>query len=94
MVLDSLSNNELVRIADIDWSRFPEAEGRRLRALGIDIGEQVTIRHRGVFFGRDPIALEIGRVTVAIRRKHALAITVETITGETITGETITGAAQ
>jgi ferrous iron transport protein A len=37
----------------------------------------VTICQRGVFFGRDPIALEIGRVTVAIRRKHALAISVE-----------------
>ena len=77
MVLDSLSSNTKVRIADVDWTRFPDAECRRLRALGIDVGEEVTIRQRGVFFGRDPIALEIGRVTVAIRRKHALAISVE-----------------
>lgn len=76
MLLDTLANDKTVRITQVDWSRFPEAEGRRLRALGIDVGEDVTIRHRGVFFGRDPIALEIGRVTVAIRRKHALAINV------------------
>jgi ferrous iron transport protein A len=79
MVLDSLSSNTKVRIADVDWTRFPDAECRRLRALGIDVGEEVTIRQRGVFFGRDPIALEIGRVTVAIRRKHALAINVEPV---------------
>lgn len=79
MVLDSLSINTKMRIANVDWARFPEAEGRRLRALGIDVGEEVTIRQRGVFFGRDPIALEIGRVTVAIRRKHALAIDVEPV---------------
>jgi len=77
MVLDALSVNQPVRISDVDWSHFPLEESRRLRALGIDIGEEVMIRHRGVFFGRDPIALEIGRVTIAIRRKHARAITVE-----------------
>jgi ferrous iron transport protein A len=35
----------------------------------------VSIRQRGIFFGRDPIALDIGRMTVAIRRVHARAIT-------------------
>ncbi len=88
MILDKLTNNQPVRIANVDWSCFPEAEGRRLRALGIDVGEEVTIRQRGVFFGRDPIALEIGRVTVAIRRKHALAITVEPLAPSTTSDET------
>jgi ferrous iron transport protein A len=30
-------------------------------------------------FGRDPIAIRVGRMTVAIRRKHAAAISVTPI---------------
>ncbi len=37
----------------------------------------MTIAQRGVFAGRDPIALTIGGMTVALRRSHALAIVVE-----------------
>ena len=52
-------------------------EGKRLRAMGIDAGAQVSIAHRGIFAGRDPIALSVGRMTVALRRVHACAMTVE-----------------
>ncbi len=31
------------------------------------------LAHRGIFVGRDPIAVEIGRMTIALRRSHALA---------------------
>ena len=48
----------------------------RIRALGIDEGAQVAIAHRGVFGGHDPIALSIGRMTLAVRRAHAAAMTV------------------
>lgn len=65
-----------LRIAKVDWSRLAPDEGRRLRALGIDEGAVVRLAHRGIFAGRDPIALEIGRMTVALRRSHALAISV------------------
>lgn len=41
------------------------------------------LAYRGVFAGRDPLAVEIGRMTVALRRVHARAMTVEPIT-ETI----------
>lgn len=54
-------------------------EAQRLRALGIDEGARVSLAYRGVFAGRDPLALEIGRMTVALRRVHALAMTVEPI---------------
>jgi ferrous iron transport protein A len=37
----------------------------------------VAIAHRGIFAGRDPIALSVGRMTVALRRSHARAMTVE-----------------
>ncbi len=52
-------------------------EAQRLRALGIDEGARVSLAYRGVFAGRDPLALEIGRMTVALRRVHARAMTVE-----------------
>jgi len=72
MLLDQLPTGQRAEIAAIDWSVLPVDEGKRLRALGVDEGASVTIRHRG---GRDPIALSIGRMTVAIRRAHARAIT-------------------
>ncbi|WP_367279844.1 ferrous iron transport protein A [Blastomonas sp.] len=75
MLLDQLPTGQRAEIAAIDWSVLPSDEGKRLRALGVDEGASVTIRHRGIFFGRDPIALSIGRMTVAIRRVHARAIT-------------------
>ena len=69
-----------------DWGGLPERplptvalapeEAKRLRAMGIDEGARVAIAHRGIFAGRDPIAIMIGRMTVAIRRSHARAMTV------------------
>lgn len=78
MLLDQLPTGQRAEIAAIDWSILPPDEGKRLRALGVDEGAMVSIRQRGIFFGRDPIALDIGRMTVAIRRVHARAITLRT----------------
>ncbi|GGC42431.1 hypothetical protein GCM10011371_32300 [Novosphingobium marinum] len=61
----------------VDWSRLVSEEALRLRALGIDVGAQIRVAHRGVFGGRDPLAIEIGRTTVAVRRAHAEAVEVE-----------------
>ncbi|WP_337925506.1 FeoA family protein [Croceicoccus gelatinilyticus] len=66
-----------VRVVAVDWAVLDEGEARRLRALGIDSGAVLKLAHRGIFSGRDPIAVEIGRMTVALRRAHALAIMVE-----------------
>ena len=76
MTLDELSTGTEARIASVDWSVLAEDEAKRLQALGIDEGAEVTIAHRGVFAGRDPIALRIGAMTVALRRSHARAIVV------------------
>ena len=65
------------RITAIDWDALAPEEGKRLRAMGIDAGATVAVEHRGIFAGRDPIALSIGRMTVAVRRSHARAISVE-----------------
>lgn len=79
MLLDQLPTGQRAEIAAIDWNSLPVDEGKRLRALGVDEGATVTIGHRGIFFGRDPIALNIGRMTVAIRRIHARAITLRAV---------------
>lgn len=77
MTLDALPIGRKARIVAVDWSRLDGDEGRRLRALGIDEGARIAVAHRGVFGGADPIALEIGRMTVALRRGHAQAMRVE-----------------
>jgi len=47
-----------------------------MRELGFDEGVAVETLHRGPL-GLDPIACRIGRMTVAIRRAHAAAVSVQ-----------------
>lgn len=79
MTLDLLPIGQRARITAVDWDGLVPEEAQRLQALGIDAGARVEISHRGIFAGRDPIALMIGRMTVALRRAHARAMTVEPI---------------
>lgn len=75
--LDQLPLNENFRITAVDWDMLSIGEGRRLRAFGFDAGTEVQALHRGWFLFDDPIAVRVGRMTVAIRRAHAAAIQVE-----------------
>ena len=77
--LDLLPPRRRAEIVAVDWDSLAPEEAKRLRALGIEEGARVAVAHRGIFAGRDPIALMIGRMTVAIRRVHARAMTVEEI---------------
>jgi len=79
MTLDLLPLGQRARIVAVDWSLLVDEEAHRLRALGVDLGARVAVVHRGVFAGSDPIALTIGRMTVALRRAHARAMTVEVL---------------
>lgn len=79
MTLDALPTRTRARITEVDWGQLAPEEASRLQALGIDAGAEVEVAHRGVFAGHDPIALNIGRMTVALRRMHACAMTVEAI---------------
>lgn len=74
--LDLLQPLRAAEIVAIDWNSLAPDEAKRLRAIGIDEGAHVVIAHRGIFTGRDPIALTVGRMTVAVRRSHARAMTV------------------
>lgn len=77
MTLDLLPIGQDARIIAVDWSVLVAEEAQRLRALGLDTGALVRVAHRGVFAGRDPLAVTVGRMTVALRRVHARAMDVE-----------------
>ncbi len=76
MHLDQLPLNSIARITQIDWSCLSDAEGHRLRCLGFDAGVEVEPLHRGWLLFKDPLAVRVGRMTVAIRATHAAAIEV------------------
>ncbi len=79
MTLDSLPPLTRAEITSVDWDSLAPEEAKRLRALGIDVGARIAIAHRGIFAGKDPIAIMIGRMTVALRRVHAKAMTVQEV---------------
>jgi len=81
MTLDQLSRNQSAKITHIDWPAMSEAEGQRLRALGVDEGVDVKTLFRGIFLFRDPIAVRVGRMTIALRRAHAAAVSIEPLAG-------------
>jgi ferrous iron transport protein A len=71
--LDRLPVGTRARVSSVDWGSLEEGEACRLKHFGFDEGVTVEPLHLGPF-GRDPIAVRVGRMTVAIRRKHAGAI--------------------
>ncbi|MEO7276812.1 MAG: FeoA family protein [Sphingomicrobium sp.] len=73
--LDRLEPGRTASILSIDWASLDAGEAARLRNFGFDEGVLVETLHLGPF-GRDPIAIRVGRMTVAIRRKHAGAVRV------------------
>jgi ferrous iron transport protein A len=77
MTLDALPSGRAARVIAVDWAVLAGEEAARLQALGIDVGARVAVAHRGVLGGRDPLAISVGRMTVALRRNHAAAMQVE-----------------
>jgi ferrous iron transport protein A len=75
LTLDQLGIGRRGRIALIDWARLGDSDASRLRHFGFDEGVAVEPLHRGPF-GADPLAVRVGRMTVAIRRAHARAVQV------------------
>lgn len=75
MRLDQLPLNRPSRIASVDWEGLGERQARRLRELGFDDGVMIEALHRGALLG--PIACRVGRMTIALRRTMAAAVSVE-----------------
>ncbi len=73
--LDRLPLGTKAFVTMIDWDLLEDGEASRLRHFGFDEGVTVEALHLGPF-GRDPMAVRVGRMTVAIRRKHAGAVRV------------------
>ncbi len=76
--LDQLPFRAPATVTAIDWSRLPEPDARRLRNLGFDEGVRVESLH-GAPFGRDPLAVRIGRMMIAMRRAQAQAVSVAVV---------------
>ncbi len=74
--LDQLPYRAPATVLSVAWDMLTPTEARRLRNLGLCEGVQVEALHAGPF-GRDPLAIRIGRMMVAIRRAHARTISVE-----------------
>lgn len=73
--LEQLRVGLRARVEGIDWAALDDASASRLRHFGFDEGVSVESLHSGPF-GKDPLAVRVGRMTVAIRRVHARAIRV------------------
>lgn len=79
MTLDQLPFQTEATVSTIDWATLSERDGRRLRELGFDEGVAVELLHGQGIFVSDPLAVRIGRMTVAVRRAHAATIHVEPV---------------
>ncbi len=75
MRLDELPYRTPATVSAIDWTALSEGDGKRLRNLGFDEGVDIEALH-GAPFGKDPLAIRVGRMMVAMRRAQARAVTV------------------
>ena len=73
MRADQLPYGQPGTITGIDWPHLDLSTASRLRDFGVDEGVSIELMHSGPF-GRNPLALRIGRMTVALRRNQAAAI--------------------
>ena len=71
--LDDLPFRTLATIESIDWAALGDADAKRLRNLGFDEGVEIETLH-GAPFGKDPLAIRVGRMMVAVRRAQARAV--------------------
>jgi ferrous iron transport protein A len=69
--------NRAAVIRAIDWDVLPDQEGHRLRSLGFEPGVTIEAMHKGILVWRDPLAVRVGRMTVALRSNVAAAIDCE-----------------
>lgn len=76
MTLDVLPLGHPASIIAVDWPQLAPEEAQRLKALGLDAGARVSVAHRGIFGTADPLAVTVGRMTIALRRVHARAMAV------------------
>lgn len=90
--LDKLPVGQSARIAAVDWAMLDPKEARRLREFGLFEGVEVEVLHRGTLLFRDPLAIRIGRMRVAIRSVHAAAVTLDVVNASASAGAPLSSA--
>lgn len=75
MRADQLPYRRVGKIISVDWSALESSAARRLQEFGIDEGVAIELMHSGPV-GRDPLAIRVGRMTIALRRAQASTIEV------------------
>jgi ferrous iron transport protein A len=73
--LSQLATDQPARIVWLDEAANPLL-AERLRELGFDEGVPVRLLHRGPF-GGDPLAVEVGATTIALRSQEAARVLVQ-----------------
>jgi ferrous iron transport protein A len=66
----------ITRVGSVGGDEHSAELERRLLELGLVEGAHVQLLHQGVF-GRDPMALKVDDMRVALRRHEARGLTVE-----------------
>ncbi len=81
IALDQFQMSLPARIVTVDWQLLSIDQARRLREMGFDEGVTVELLHQGPY-GGDPLACQVGRMTVAIRRElaHYIKVVAEEVT--------------
>jgi len=70
--LDRLPHHRPAQVTSVAWDQLTPGEARRLREFGLDDGVEVELLHQAL--GHGPLAIRLGRMTLAIRRHVASAI--------------------
>jgi ferrous iron transport protein A len=73
--LDDLPYHTPATVTEIQWDALSEGDARKLRNLGFDEGVAIESLY-GAPFGRDPLAVRIGRMQIALRLAQARLISV------------------
>jgi ferrous iron transport protein A len=79
LFLAELDFNVPARIEALHLGQLSDEEHRRLEALGFLPGEIATKVHGGGIQQSDPLAIQLGRTTIALRRRYAAAIQVAVV---------------
>jgi ferrous iron transport protein A len=74
--IEDLRRGEIATIVAIDRDRVDPENARQLHEMGFDEGVDVELLHRAPF-GGDPIALRVGNMSVALRKRLARMVVVE-----------------
>jgi len=81
LTIDDLRRGEAATIVTIDREAVDPENARQLHEMGFDEGVDIELLHRAPF-GGDPIALRVGNMCVALRKRLANMVVVARVVPE------------